>query len=121
MEASTKEPTAGQKVDAGASNGKPDPQAAQESVSIAGSSTQLTLTLGGKTPTTSSMRLLGGGIKVEGEFKKGDVVKFSGVARVVEVGAKDEIDDKTLKPVGCERRHRARILELNAVEVEAAA
>jgi hypothetical protein len=71
---------------------------------------QLTLNVGGgKQPTTSTLRLVGGKIEVDGQFAKGETIVVRIEAVVNEIGFKDQEDSKTGQVVGCERRHRARI------------
>lgn len=77
---------------------------------------QLTLNVGGgKQPTTSTLRLVGGKIEVDGQFEKGETVVVRIEAKVNEVGFKDQEDSKTGQVVGCERRHRARITGIAVV------
>lgn len=73
---------------------------------------QITFDPGGKQPTSSALRLVGGSIKIEGEFKKGEVLALRLEVQVAEVGFKDQIDGKTGQVVGCERRHRGRIVSV---------
>jgi hypothetical protein len=71
---------------------------------------QLTLNVGGgKQPTTSTLRLVGGKIEVDGQYAKGERIVVRIEAVVNEIGFKDQEDSKTGQVVGCERRHRARI------------
>lgn len=77
---------------------------------IDGSTGQLSLDVGGvKEPTTSTLRLVGGRIEVEGEFKKGDVLAVRLEAVVNEVSFKDTHDSTTGQVVACARNHRARV------------
>jgi hypothetical protein len=66
--------------------------------------------VGGKAPTSTMLRLIGGKIEVDGEFAKGETVKLEIVATVGEVAFVDIVDNKTGQVVGCERRHKARIV-----------
>lgn len=84
---------------------------------VEGSSGQLSLKVGGgKEPTQSSIRFLGGKLDVEGEFKKGEVVRVLIEARVNEVAFVDREDPKTRQVTGVERRHRARIVAIERAE-----
>jgi hypothetical protein len=68
---------------------------------------QLTLNVGGgKQPTTSTLRLVGGKIEVDGQYAKGETIVVRIEAVVNEIGFKDQEDSKTGQVVGCERRHR---------------
>jgi hypothetical protein len=74
--------------------------------------------VGGKQPTTASITLTGGAIEKPELLKdkpveKGQVVKFTGYAKVLDVGFKDTEDSKTGQVVGCDKRHKGRILELH--------
>jgi hypothetical protein len=70
---------------------------------------QLSFSVGGKRPTTSGLRLVGGKLDVEGSFTKGETVVLRVEAVVGEVAFIDQVDAKTDQVVGCERRHKARI------------
>jgi hypothetical protein len=77
---------------------------------------QLTLNVGGgKQPTSSTLRLTGGKVDVEGGFSKGETVVVRIEAVVNEVGFKDEHDSKTGQVVGCQRNHKARITGIAVV------
>lgn len=70
--------------------------------------------LGGKAPTSASMKLTGGKVKIaDGQaFKKGTRIVFSGEAVVNDVGGKDAHDPATQQVTSCELRHGARITDL---------
>jgi hypothetical protein len=76
---------------------------------VEGSFEQLSLDAGGELPTTTSMTLQGGKVSVEGEFAKGEVVKFYVEARVSDVTFSDKWDSKIMAVVGTERKHKAKI------------
>jgi hypothetical protein len=77
---------------------------------------QLTLSVGGgKQPTSSTLRLVGGRIEVDGQYGKGEAVVLRIEAVVNEVAFKDEHDAKTGQVVGCARNHRARITGIAVV------
>lgn len=71
---------------------------------------QLSMQVGGKRPTGSSLRLVGGKIAVEGQFDKGQTIRLALEVQIGEVAFVDERDSKTREVVGCERRHKARII-----------
>ena len=92
----------------------PDPEAPDDLV-IDGSG-QLSLAVGGKRPTTSSLTLVGGKIDVEGQFEKGEIVVLQVECVVGEIAFKDLTDSKTNQIVGCARRHKARIVGTSIIE-----
>lgn len=71
--------------------------------------TQLTFNVGGKKPTVSGLRLVGGKVDVDGTFAKGEKVVFRVEAVVGEIAFVDQTDPKTGQVIGCERRHKCRI------------
>lgn len=71
-----------------------------------GEQLSFTLTIGGAKPTTSVITLSAKQLTyADREFKKGDVLAFSGELRVVEVGARD-------KKKGTQRFHKAIVERL---------
>lgn len=84
-------------------------------LTLEGSTGQLSFAIGGKQPTSSSLRLMGGKVKLEGQFQKGERVVLHVEAVVFDVGFKDETDSKTGQTVGCERHQRARITAVERV------
>lgn len=74
-----------------------------------GGSGQLSWNVGGERPSTASLRLVGGRVDIEGEFKKGERIVLRVECEVREVAFKDETDKATGQIVGCERRHKAAI------------
>lgn len=93
----------------------PDPEGAEDLI-VEGSDGQLSLAVGGRKPTTSSLTLVGGKIDVEGQFKKGEIVVVQVECVVGEIAFKDLTDSKTNQVVGCARRHKARIVGSSIVE-----
>ena len=71
---------------------------------------QLTFNVGGKRPTTTSLRLTGGKLDIPGSYAKGAKLVIRVEVRVGEVAFVDEHDQQTGQVIGCERRHKARIL-----------
>lgn len=97
----------------------PDPQDEtqdEQALVLAGSDGQLSLNVGGKRPTTSSLTLTGGKFDVEGQYKKGEIVVVQIEAVVGEVAFIDLTDSKTNQVVGCARRHKARIVGRTVLE-----
>lgn len=70
--------------------------------------------LGGKKPTSASLKLVGGKVELaEGTaFKKGMTITGSFVAVVNFVGQKDKHDAATQQVTGAEARHEARITDM---------
>jgi hypothetical protein len=78
--------------------------------------TQLKLfDLGGKRPTSSSLRLAGGSVDVIDAkgFRKGDVVLFRGTAIICSITQQDKRDSSTGQVVSCEQKHTAYITDLS--------
>lgn len=71
---------------------------------------QLSFSVGGKKPTTTSVRLTGGKVNIPGSYAKGSKLVLHLEVRVGEVAFVDEHDPKTNQIIGCERRHKARVL-----------
>lgn len=72
--------------------------------------------VGGKKPTSSSVRIMGGKVQLPGEFRKGQVVVLRLVGKVDEIAFKDEKDSATGSVVGCERRHRLVIADIGLMD-----
>jgi hypothetical protein len=68
--------------------------------------------VGGKATTSNTTRLVGGKIEVDRDFKKGEKVKFLITAEIGSVAFVDQRDGKTGQVIGAERRHSARILNV---------
>ncbi len=94
---------------------EPDaPTAEKEEETIPGVNRQLSLLAGGEEPDSSSFKMRGGSIPVEGEFVKGDIVKVMVTLTVDEVHFIDK-KDKDGYVVGTERRHIAKPLSIRRV------
>lgn len=72
---------------------------------------QLSMQVGGKKPTSTTLRVTGGKLDTDRVFQKGQKVHVSAVLVVGEVGFVDQTDSATGQVVGCERRHKARIVD----------
>jgi hypothetical protein len=70
---------------------------------------QLSLSVGGKQPTSSSFRMVGGAMPIEGSFKKGETVTLMVECQVREVAFKDTVDDSG-SVTATERRHKATVI-----------
>jgi hypothetical protein len=93
----------------------PDPEGQQpeepsDEITLEGTGGQLSLKVGGKAPTSSQFKLVGGAIGVDGQFAKGDVVVLRVEVRVGAVAFEDKIDSSTGQPIGCTRTHKARVV-----------
>lgn len=91
-------------------NGAADDYEPAEGELVIEGSGQLGFNVGGKKPTTSSLRLTGGKIEVGGSFPKGTTVSLRVTAVVGEVAFIDKTDAKTGQVVDCDRRQKARIV-----------
>ena len=90
--------------------GEGDDEAAEihDEVMIAGDG-QLTLAIGGKTPTDSKVVIRGGAIALEGQFKKGESVALILELRCAEVHVIDKIDTSTREVTGTTRKHVLKV------------
>jgi hypothetical protein len=64
----------------------------------------------GKQPTSAGLRLVGGKLDIEQQFLKGQKIVLRVEAEVGEIAFIDQHDPATGQVVGCERRHKARIV-----------
>lgn len=78
---------------------------------IEGHRQQLTLLAGGEEPDSSSFKMQGGKVPVEGQFEKGDLIDLIVKVRVAEVDFVDKVD-KDGYVVGTDRRHIAKPLSI---------
>lgn len=75
---------------------------------LPGTAPTLSLSAGGDAPTSSSIKLRGGSLALEGQFNKGEVVAVWVEIRVSEVQFVDKIDVHG-NVSGTERRHLGRM------------
>lgn len=96
---------------------------APDAITIEGSVQLDLFDAGGKRPTSSSLRLVGGSVQIlDGQgYRKGEVLRFSGTAVVSEVAQKDRADPATKQVVSCEQGHKARITDLRIDSIGGAA
>lgn len=73
-------------------------------------SDQLSFNVGGKRPSGSSLRIVGGRVEVEGQYEKGQKLRVEMLVEVRSIEFRDEVDEKTGQVVGCERRHKASVV-----------
>lgn len=75
---------------------------------LPGTVQQLSFDVGGESPTSSTLKLRGGSIPVEGIYKKGDTIQLIVSARISEIAFVDKIDASGYV-TATERRQLARI------------
>lgn len=92
----------------------PDPP---EPDPIVGTGAQLTLIAGGEEPTSGTIKFKGGAVPTEGEFEKGETIRFVVEARIAEVHFVDEID-RMGYVLGAERRHVALLEDVRRLPEE---
>lgn len=78
---------------------------------------QLSFAVGGKQPTCSALTMIGGKLDIAESFRKGQKIVLRVELEVGEVAFKDQTDAKTGQVVGCERRHKARVVGHRLLEV----
>lgn len=86
----------------------PDEPQIEPQLPIPGQHLQLSLDAGGELPQSSSIKLRGGSLALEGQFAKGDVAHLWIEVRVGEVTFVDKVDAHGTV-TGTERRHVARM------------
>lgn len=69
----------------------------------------------GKQPTSAGLRLVGGKLDIEQQFLKGQKIVLRIEAEVGEIAFVDQHDPATGQIVGCERRHKARIIGVDVL------
>lgn len=82
---------------------------------VVGTSGQLGLAVGGKSPDTSKVSIGSAGREVEGQFKKGDVVTFLVETRIDGIKFDDRHDSQGIV-IGCTRTHVAKPLTVRVVD-----
>ncbi len=80
--------------------------------SASGAPVQLGFTVGGKKPTGSQVRIVGGKVEVPGDYRKGQVVAFRVTVKFGEISFVDLEDKETGQVVGCDRRQKGRIVAI---------
>ena len=66
----------------------------------------------GKAPATSLLKLKGVTVTIDGAFAKGEVIRFTGSARIVSEGAHDKLDKDTGMVVEAVAENSAVVLDL---------
>lgn len=90
-----------------AANGDGTPKA-EEPPPVEGTTGQLSLEVGGDSPSLSTVKLMGVSREVEGEFKRGETVTFLTQARCGEIDFIDTMDAQGFVTKS-ERRHKFRV------------
>lgn len=80
--------------------------------SASGAPVQLGFTVGGKKPTGSQVRLVGGKIDVPGQYLKGQIVEFRVTVKFGELAFVDVEDKVTGQVIDCDRRQKGRIVSV---------
>lgn len=97
---------------------QPEPEAAGGQMRVDGTTELGKLKAGGKPATHSTLKFEG--IKEleladRMAFEKGNVVYFTGIATILDVGQRDKRDTVTKQVVDCKQRHAAAVDELRVV------
>jgi len=71
---------------------------------------QLSFSVGGRSPTVSKLTVQGGAIEIEGQFEKGQRLAIMVEVEVREVAFRDQVDPKTGTTIGCSRKHKAVVV-----------
>lgn len=106
-------PGVGGTIDAGPQDVHDGDELAQ---SASGSPVQLGFEVGGKKPTGSQVRLVGGKIDVPGQYRKGQSVVFRVTVKFGEVAFVDLEDKETGQVIGCDRRQKGRITAVSELD-----
>lgn len=78
---------------------------------------QLSFDVGGKAPTSCTIRLTGGKVNIDaGDIRKGEDLVLRVVVRVNAIEFKDELDPKTRQVVACEKRAKGPIVDVGLLE-----
>jgi hypothetical protein len=78
---------------------------------------QLSFDVGGKAPTSCTVRLTGGKVSIDaGDIEKGKDLVLRVVVRINSIEFKDELDPKTRQVVACEKRAKGPIVDVGLLE-----
>lgn len=80
-----------------------------------GSVQQLSFQVGGKKPTSTQLRLVGGKVEIGDVFVKGQTIELRVTCTVGAIEFVDEHDKVTGQTIGCQRRHKAKIDSVSVV------
>jgi hypothetical protein len=92
--------------------GDPDETGEDVAQSASGAPVQLGFQVGGKKPTGSQVRLVGGKVDVPGKYLKGQTQVFRVTVKFGEVAFVDLEDKETGQVIGCDRRQKGRIVAI---------
>lgn len=84
--------------------------------SASGAPVQLGFQVGGKKPTGSQVRLVGGKVDVPGQYHKGESVVFRVTVKFGEIAFVDLEDKETGQVIGCDRRQKGRIVAISELD-----
>ena len=87
-----------------------------DTLAVEGTDQQLSFNVGGKAPLSSSLRVTGRAIEVEGQFAKGETVTLMVECVVDEITFRDVKDRATGQVVDCQRKQKASIVHVAIVE-----
>lgn len=118
MEATTAPPAEGTENNGVPLDGEGEPQEEPRRRVVIEGDGQLSLSVGGKRPTDSEVKIVGGSIGYNGQLQKGDTIALVVHARVSKVEFVDKIDSKTGDVVQTIRRHGLRIEGATPVQGE---
>jgi hypothetical protein len=94
----------------------PDADAPEENeLVVEGDQPQLSLAIGGKKATASSLSLQGGEVKIAGQFDKGTRVRFMVEGTIDEVALRDHRDRKTGTITAVKRAHKFTIENIERI------
>lgn len=77
---------------------------------------QMSMVVGGKKATSSSLRIVGGKVDVAGALDKGEKLVLRLEVDVTSVSFVDKRDPKTHQVTGCERQHKAHVTAIRVLE-----
>lgn len=77
---------------------------------------QMSMVVGGKKATSSTLRIVGGKVDVAGQLEKGQSLRVELELDVTEVAFVDKKDGKTGQVTACERQHKARLAGIRVLD-----
>lgn len=92
-----------------------DPEAnGPEEETLVGTSGQLSFSVGGKRPSTSTISIGSAAREVDGQYQKGDVIVLKVIARIDKIAFADK-HDSSGNAIDCGRAHSAKPLSISVV------
>lgn len=83
---------------------------------IPGTAPTISMQVGGPRPSASELRLQGGSVGIEGEFKKGEVITLLVTVRVQDISFPSTFDDDG-NATSTKRRHIARPISVTRADI----